>query len=168
MNAIDLIVCLVLAVAVFNGARRGFIVQVCSLAGVAAGIWLGVRYGTMVGGWMQLDESIAAPGGFVTVLLVVVLTVSIAALLVRKAFRIAGFGIADAVLGVVVAVAKYVLVISALCSAFARLNVDHTLVSAPVIETSRSYKPLMNISAKIMPFFGWIGDQIPESDKKTE
>ena len=42
MNAVDLIVCLVLALAVWNGWRQGFILQVCSLAGIVAGIWLAV------------------------------------------------------------------------------------------------------------------------------
>ena len=46
MNTLDLIVCLVLALAVWNGWRQGFILQVCSLAGIVAGIWLAAQFGT--------------------------------------------------------------------------------------------------------------------------
>ena len=45
MNTIDLIVCLILALAVWNGWRQGFVMQICSLAGIVAGIWLASRYG---------------------------------------------------------------------------------------------------------------------------
>ena len=78
MNAVDLIVCLVLVLAVWNGWRQGFILQVCSLAGIVAGIWLAAQFGTQVGEWLRLDPDIAAAGGFVTVLVAVILVVAIA------------------------------------------------------------------------------------------
>lgn len=153
---------------VINGAWRGFIMQVCSLVGVAAGIWLGVRYGAVVGGWLHLDQSFAGAVGFLVVVVVVALSVSIAALVIRKAFHFVGFGIPDAVLGMVVGLAKGVLLLSVLCSAFARINADHTLLSAQTVETSKCYKPLLEVSGKIMPLFERIEDRISESDKKTE
>ena len=76
--------------------------QVCSLAGIIAGIWVASRYGAEVGAWLKLDETISAAGGFVVVLLAVVLLVAIAGRLVRKLCHFAGFGIADIVLGIVV------------------------------------------------------------------
>ena len=54
MNTLDLIVCLVLALAVWNGWRQGFVVQICSLAGIVAGIWIAARFGAQVGGWLRL------------------------------------------------------------------------------------------------------------------
>jgi len=45
LNTLDLIVCLVLALAVWNGWRQGFVVQICSLAGIVAGIWIAARFG---------------------------------------------------------------------------------------------------------------------------
>lgn len=122
MNAVDLIVCLVLVLAVWNGWRQGFILQVCSLAGIVAGIWLAARFGTQVGEWLQLDPDIASAGGFVTVLIAVILVVAIAGRLVRRLFHFAGFGIADTLLGIAVSVLKYLLVLSALFSAFDTLN----------------------------------------------
>ena len=104
MNAVDLIVCLVLVLAVWNGWRQGFILQVCSLAGIVAGIWLAARFGTQVGEWLQLDPDIASAGGFVTVLIAVILVVAIAGRLVRRLFHFAGFGIADTLLGIAVSV----------------------------------------------------------------
>ena len=62
MNTIDLIVCLILALAVWNGWRQGFVMQICSLAGIVAGIWLASRYGVYVGAWLKLDATVSAAG----------------------------------------------------------------------------------------------------------
>ena len=46
MSVIDLIVGLLMLWAVFNGWRQGLILQLCSLAGIVLGAWLGIRFGT--------------------------------------------------------------------------------------------------------------------------
>ncbi len=55
MNTIDLIVCLVLALAVWNGWRKGFIVQAGSLVALVVGLWLALRFGKPVGEWLHFD-----------------------------------------------------------------------------------------------------------------
>ena len=166
LNTIDLIVCLVLVLAVWNGWRQGFIVQICSLAGIVAGIWLAAHLGSEVGNWLGLDKEVAAAGGFVTVLVVVIIVVAVAARLVRKLFHFAGLGLLDIVLGIAVSVVKYLLILSVLFSAFDRLNVDYSLVGARTIEQSRSYKPILHLSESLLPFLEWVGDQVPGPDEK--
>ena len=168
MNTVDLIVCLVVVLAVWNGWRQGFIVQICSLAGIVAGIWLAARFGAEVGGWLRLDEGVAAAGGFVVVLVVVVLAVAIAARLARKLFRFAGFGVADIVLGIVVSLLKFLLVLSVLFSAFDRLNEDYCLVGPRTIDRSRTYKPVMRLSESLFPFLEWVGDRVPDALDREE
>lgn len=168
LNTLDLIVCLVLVLAVWNGWRQGFVVQICSLTGIVAGIWLAARFGAQVGGWLRLDAEVAAAGGFVTVLVAVILVVAIAGRLVRKVFHIAGLGIADTLLGIAVSVLKYLLVLSVLFSAFDTLNEDYCLVGPQTIEQSKSYKPVRRLSESIFPFLEWIGGQVPRQTEKTE
>lgn len=168
MNGIDLIVCLILLLAVWNGWRQGFVVQVCSLAGVVVAIWLAAHYGDTVGTWLRLDESFSAAGGFVAVLVVVVLVIAVLGRLLRGMFRFAGFGIIDTLLGVAVAVAKYLLVLSALFAAFDRINADYALVDGETIDKSKSYKPVLRVSEAVFPFLEWVGDRVPELDEKHD
>lgn len=168
MNAVDLIVCLVLALALWNGWRQGFVLQICSLAGIVVGIWLASRFGAEVGGWLRLDEEVAAAGGFVAVLVAVVLAVAIVGRLVRKLFHFAGLGLADILLGIAVSVVKYLLLLSVLFSAFEKLNVDYSLVGPQTIEHSRSYKPIQRFSESLFPFLEWVGDQVPLKDENTK
>lgn len=168
MNVVDLIVCLVLALALWNGWRQGFVVQVCSLAGIVAGIWLASQFGAQVGAWLRLDEEVAAAGGFVTVLVAVVLIIAIAGRLVRRLFHFAGLGLADILLGMAVSVVKYLLVLSVLFSAFDKLNVDYGLVGPQTLGESRSYRPIMHLSDSLFPFLEWVGDQVPLKDENSK
>lgn len=161
MNSIDLIVCIVALFAVWNGGRQGVVVQLFSLAGIVAGIFLASRYGTWAGAVLHLDPDIAAPAGFVVVLLATVLLVAVAARLVRKLFHFAGFGVADLVLGVAVSLLKYALVLSVLFSAFDKLNADRTLVGVQTIEKSKLYQPVIRLSGLLFPFAAWVERRIP-------
>lgn len=164
MNSVDLVVYLVLVLAVFEGWRRGVVLQICSLAGLFAGIWLAARYGCMIGLWLRMDDTVAAAGGFAVVLIATLLAVAVAGRLLRKFFRFVGFGIPDIVLGIVVSVLKYLLLLSVLFAALGNLNEDYRLVSREIIEGSRWYGPVREVSDHIFPFFDWMGNQIPSGE----
>ncbi len=151
MNTIDFIVCLVLGLAVWNGWRQGFIVQIGSLAALGIGLWLAARYGAVVGQWLRLDESVRTAGGFVAVLLGAVLSIAVAGRLLRRIFRFAGFGWLDIALGVVACAVKYLLLVSVLLTAFDRLNDNYALVEQRTIDSSVSYRPLLRISEALFP-----------------
>ncbi len=160
MNVIDLIICLVLLVAVWNGWRRGFILQICSLAALVAAIWLAARFGGEVGALLHIEAQYAEPAGFVAVLVAALIVIALLARLVRKIFHFAGLGLLDVVLGVVVAAAKYLLVLSLAFAALDRLNVDYSLVPRTTIEGSRGYRPVRSLSQQVLPFVTWAVEQV--------
>ncbi len=164
MNTIDLVVYLVLALAVFEGWRRGAVMQICSLAGLVAGIWLAARYGAAAGAWLGIDPAASAAGGFAAVLVAAVIAVAVLARLLRKLFRFAGFGIPDIVLGIAVSVLKYLLLLSVAFAALESLNADYGLVSRETVEGSRWFRPVRGLSDRIFPFLDWVGDRIPAEE----
>ena len=166
MNIFDLIVCLVLLLALFNGWRKGLILQLCSLVAVVAAIWLASRYGAEVGALLRLDAAYAEAGGFVVVLLVGILLVALAGRVVRKLFRFAGLGLFDILCGVLLAAAKYLLLLSLLFAAFERINVDYRLVSKEKITSSKTYQPVRNLSRQILPFVDWVSDEVEKLQKE--
>lgn len=168
MNIIDLIICIVLVVAVWNGWRRGFILQICSLAAFVAALWLAVRYGGEVGAMLRIDEAYVEPAGFVVVLVAGLLLVGIAARIVRKIFTFAGLGLFDNLLGVLVAAFKYLLLLSALFAASERLNVDGALIPKETIASSRGYCPVRELSRRVLPFVGWLGEQVEAYQNKAD
>ena len=165
MNAVDLIVCLVLALAVWNGWRQGFILQVCSLAGIVAGIWLAAQFGTQAGEWLRLDPGFAAAGGFVAVLVAVILVVAIAGRLVRKLFHFAGFGIADTLLGIALALLQAVLLLGLAFKATDYF--DPELIARSTREESKCYAPVMCVADKIFPSLGeYAREYLPRPERE--
>ena len=135
MNGIDLMVVLALLPALWNGWRQGAVVQLCSLLGVAAGVWLAVV---------------------------------VVARIVRKLGRLAGLGWLDAMLGVVFAVAKYLLVLSLLFRAFDRMNAACGWVDERRLEESAAYVPVMRLSESLPPFAEWAGGCVPPERNGAE
>ena len=162
MNVIDLLVCLVLLVALWNGWRRGFILQVCSLAAIVVAIWLAARFGAAAGEALHIDPAYAPAAGFTAVLVAAVLAVAVLARILRKLFRFAGFGLLDTLLGILVAVVKYVLLLSVLFAAIDRFNVDYALIPAETVASSRTWHPIRDLSHSLLPFAGWVSGQAEE------
>lgn len=152
MNFFDLVVCLVLALAVWNGWRKGCVVQLCGLAGLVIAVWLAARFGPEVGHFLKFEGQVAAPGGFVIVLLVALCAAAIVGRAIRKLLRFAGLGFVDVVAGIAVAVVKYVLLLSVLFSAFDRLNADFRFIEPQTLEQSKTYRPVLRVAEWVFPF----------------
>ena len=151
MNIFDLIAFIVLVFALWRGWRQGCIVQLCSLAGLILAVWLAARFGPDAGLRCGIDPEIAAPAGFLVVLLVVLVAVAIVGRIVRKIFRFAGLGLLDVLLGIAVAVVKYALLLSVLFTAFEHLNDDFRFVEQQQIEQSHTFRPLQQTAEKLFP-----------------
>lgn len=160
MNWIDLITALALLAAVWTGWRQGFVVQACGLAGLGAAIWCAVHWGPAVGMRLGLDADVAAPGGFVAVLVAVLIVVAVLSRLIRGLFRCVGFGLADILLGVAVAEIKALLLLCLFYSAFDRLNGDYVLVGPQTVESSVTYRPVLRVADRLFPFLAWAGEQV--------
>ncbi len=155
MNWIDWIVCIVFALAVWNGWRKGCVVQLCGLAGLLVAVWLAMRLGPAVGLRAGITPEYATAGGFVIVLLAVLIAAVLLGRGMRKLLRFVGLGFLDVALGIAVAVVKYALLLSVLFSAFGRLNDGFRLVEPQTLAQSKTYEPVSR-------FAGWLFPQISQ------
>lgn len=162
MNLFDLLVCIVLALAVWNGWRRGCILQLCSLAGLFIAVWLAARFGAEVGRFVGLEGGAVAPGGFVIVLLAALCVAAVIGRMLRKLLNFAGLGIADILLGIAVSVVKYVLLSSVLFTAFERMNAEFRMVEPRTIERSKTYRPMLTVADRVFPFVERLWEEASE------
>lgn len=117
---------------------------------------------------MGLDERIARPAGFVTVLLLTIVSVALAARMMRRLSRAAGLGALDVVLGIVFALAKYLLILSVLFRAFDWIDADRRLVSARTLDNSIAYRPVMRFSEVVLPFVTWAEERVSAGRTEEE
>lgn len=162
MNVFDIIVCLALLWAVFSGWFRGFAVQVLTLAGVVAALYLAAAYGRGLGSLLGMEESVSGVVGFMIIFLAALVAVGVAGRLMRSVFRFAGLGGLDSLLGVVFSAAKVLLVLSVVFAWFAALNADFEWVGRETIEESAWFRPVAGISERLTPYFEELKDKITE------
>ena len=153
MNVFDIIVYIALAWAVFNGWRRGFLLQLLSFGAVIAGFYFAAKYGAQVGVFLGLDNTTAAIVGFLLIFLASLVAITIVGHLMRAVLRFSGLGVADVLLGILFSVAKIGLVVGVLFSWFAAINKDYTWVERQTIEQSRWFTPVVRVVDNLTPYF---------------
>ncbi|MDE6569446.1 MAG: CvpA family protein [Alistipes sp.] len=151
MNWIDWIVCIVFSFAVWNGWRKGCVVQLCGLAGLLVAVWLALHFGSAVGLHLGITPEYATAGGFVIVLLVVLIAAVLLGRGMRKLLRFVGLGFLDVALGIALAVVKYALLLSVLFSAFGRLNDGLRIVDPQTLAQSKTYEPISQFAGWLFP-----------------
>lgn len=160
MNIFDLIVYLALAWAVFNGWRRGFLLQMLSLVAVVAALYLGAIYGAELGTMLGMEGTTAQIGGFITIFVASLIVIALLGRLLRGVLKFAGLGVVDTLLGILLSVIKVGLIVSVLFSWFAALNRDYKLASREKIEASRWFEPVAGITDKLTPYFEELKDNV--------
>ncbi len=160
MNIIDLVILVILAYALYGGARNGIIIQGLSIVGIGLGIWCGTHFGDSIAKFMGFEKQYAAMMGFLIAIILTLLVVAIVARVVRQVLQFAGFGLLDLILGAILSVCKYLLILSVLFSLFDTINHTFKLVDHKQIEKSTLYRPIANISTYITPAWDWTKDQL--------
>ncbi len=156
MNVFDIIVYLALAWAVFNGWRRGFLLQMLSLVAVVAALYFATQYGAELETMLGIEVGVKGVAGFIVIFIAALLLISIAAYLLRAVFRFAGLGIANVLLGLAFSVA----IVSVLFSWYASVNKNYEWASKQKVEESRWFAQVKGITDKLTPYFEDIADKL--------
>ena len=163
MNMLDIIVWLVLAVAVFNGWRKGLIGKIFSLGGLVAGIWLALSYGPQCGKALQLEGRAADIVGFLVLLVVTLIVAGIIGRIVAKACSTIGLGGVNALLGILLGIVEGVLLLGLLFTA-----VDYfapKLIAPETRSESKCYGPIMQVADTVFPpLSDYARRYLPETD----
>jgi membrane protein required for colicin V production len=106
MNWLDIVICLLLLLAAWQGWRQGVITQVLGLTAVGLGVWAAWRWGGSIGEQFGLEGMTASVAGFAVVMLAVIAVVVLIGMITRGVFKITGLGLFDNILGVVFSALK--------------------------------------------------------------
>ncbi|MBR5139371.1 MAG: CvpA family protein [Alistipes sp.] len=153
MNVFDIIVYIALAWGVFNGWRRGFLLQMLSLLAIVAALYFAVQYGSQLEQILGMEVGIPGIVGFIVIFLGALIVTTIAGYMLRAVFRFAGLGMVDVLLGIILSVVKVALIISVLFSWFASINKNYDLVPKKTIEKSICFKAVTGFTDKFTPYF---------------
>lgn len=159
MNIFDIIVYLSLAWAVFNGWRRGFLLQMLSLLAVVAALFFATQYGSELERILGVDIGVQGVVGFIVIFVAAMILIAVSGYVLRAVFRFAGLGAIDVLLGILFSVAKVALVVSVLFSWFDNANKSYEWASRECVAESRWYEPVKGITDKLTPYFEELADK---------
>ncbi len=160
MNVFDIIVIVILIYAAYNGVREGVIIQVCTLLGIALGLYLGDTYCDEAAQLFAIKGEYSSMCGYAIVVIASILVVCLGAYMLRNVLRAAGMGIFDRILGVVLSLCKYLLILSILFTIFEALNGVFNFVSQSSLDSSMLFRPIVNLTQWITPAWDWTQGQI--------
>lgn len=159
MNVFDIIVYIALAWAVFNGWRRGFLLQMLSLLAVVAALYFAAQYGSELERILGIEVGVAGVTGFIIIFVGALVVISVGGYLLRAVFRFAGLGMVDTLLGILFSLAKVGLIVSVLFSWFASINKDYEWASKQTIEESHWFELIAGVTDKLTPYFEELKDK---------
>lgn len=162
MNVLDIILAILLVVGAVNGFRKGIISQLCGLAGVLLGVWLGFKFGDRLGVWLGVE--IGEIASFVIIFIGAVLLATLAGRISAAILRATGLGILNRLGGMALSLVEYVLICSLLLGLFQKVNNATGWVEPKVVEESVLVEPVMKVSEFVFPYLVEVKDAIVESD----
>lgn len=170
MNLVDIFIGFALLLAVFNGWRRGFLLEMLSMVIILLGIWAAMEFSSVAESALKIRVSWSGPKtqliAFVVTFAVVVLGVSLLGKILTKAINKTPIGMVNCMLGSIVAVLKAILMTGVVLSIL-QLDFAHKIVSKEDIQKSIFAQPMLNFSKALYPSVSqWLEQLRPEEIKK--
>jgi membrane protein required for colicin V production len=163
MNYIDIILIILLIFAAISGYRKGFIVEIASLAALVLGIWGAFEFSDITTEFLidnfDLHTKYLNVISFFVTFIVIVILVHIIGNVVNKMVEAVMLGFINRLAGLVFGILKSALILSILLVIFDRIDSDVNIISKKTKEDSRLYSPIRNFAPGIFPFIeSWAGD----------
>jgi len=169
MNYIDLFLGILLIIAAIQGFRKGFIVELASLAALVLGIWGGIKFSdwtadfiTDTTGFHSKYLSVIA---FVVTFIIIVVAIHLLAKFFDKAAKAAALGFLNRLAGIIFGVLKSAVILSIFLLLFDAVDENVHILPARQKAESKIYKPMKQLVPTLFPFIKLWN---PEDWKKPE
>jgi len=156
MNIIDLVLGIILIFAAIQGFRKGFIVELASLAALVLGIWGGIKFSDWTATFITSNTGFSSKylniiAFFVTFIAIVVL-IHILGKVLDNVIKVVALGFLNRLAGIIFGVIKTAVVLSIVLILFDTVDENvHLLPSAQKSE-SKVYSPLKRLVPTLFPF----------------
>lgn len=157
MNILDIILLVCFIPAIISGLRKGFIAQVVAIISIVLGVWLSVKFATLVGNW--ISQWIEASPQLINIISFAIIFIAVAVLLftigklIEATIKIIMLGWLNKLLGVLFSMLKCILIIGFLIIIFEAINDTFGLVPESYLSDSLLYTPFRDIADSVFPLF---------------
>ena len=158
MGFIDIFLGVLLGYGIFKGIRNGLIVEFASLISFFVGIYIAVKFSSVVGGFIG-DSKSAKVLAFVLTFILVVIGIHLLAKVFSKIASALFLGLINRIGGAIFGGLKMALILGVILSLFQKVNINDALISKETQEESLFFNPILKTSEFMLPVLtDWFKD----------
>ncbi|MDD4108387.1 MAG: CvpA family protein [Prolixibacteraceae bacterium] len=172
MNYLDIIIGILLFLAAIRGFRKGFIVELASLAAFILGVWGAIEFSYITENFIIKNFNFETDHlyliSFVITFIIIVILVHFAGSAINKFIEAVMLGFLNRIAGLAFAVIRSALIISIILIVFEVIDEDMKIISRQTRTESRLYGPVRNFAPSLLPFLDITDDKENSPDDKVD
>lgn len=153
MNYIDIIILVFLLFGAFRGFSKGLVIEIATLAGLALGVFVAIRYSSFTEGILQdflnISSRYISYISLAITFIIVVVAVYILGKLLTKLVDAVSLGLANKLLGTLFGIVKYFIIVCVLLMIVHALNEKFQFMSEETLQKSMLFYPFLNFAEKM-------------------
>jgi membrane protein required for colicin V production len=168
MNYIDLVLGILLIIAAIQGFRKGFIIELASLAALVLGIWGAIKFSDFTAGFITKHTGFQSEHlstiAFVVTFIVIVILIHIMGKMLDSIVKAVFLGFLNRLAGIIFGVLKSAVILSIVLLLFDDIDENVHILPAKQKQESKIYEPMKQLVPTLFPFIKlWNSD-----DKKNK
>lgn len=160
VNLLDIIIIIPLLYFAYNGYKRGFIVELASLAALVVGLYMAFYFSDfaaeMLNDLFEMNQKYVAVFAFIMTFIVVIFLVITAGKIVQKFVDVLLLGFFNKLAGAAFGVLKGALLLSILCFGFNYFHISDYIIKPDVKQKSLFYESVEDIAPAL---YSWINSK---------
>lgn len=170
MNYIDVVLSILIVIAAIQGFRKGFIIELASLAALILGIWGGIKFSDFTAGFITkhtgFHSEYLSTIAFVITFIIIIILVHTLGKMLDTVVKAVFLGFLNRLAGIIFGVLKSAVILSIILLLIDDLDENVHLLPAKQKTESKIYMPMKQLVPTLFPFIKlWNAD---DGSKKEE
>lgn len=171
MNYIDVFLAVLLVIAAIQGFRKGFVIELASLAALILGIWGGIKFSdwtaTFITDTTGFHSRYLNVIAFIVTFVAIVVAIHILANVLDKTIKAVALGFLNRLAGIIFGVLKAAVILSIILILFDAVDQNVHILPETQKAESKMYKPMKELVPTLFPFIKlWKPEDWANPEKK--
>lgn len=172
MNYIDLVLAIILLIAAIQGFRKGFIIELASLAALVLGIWGGIKFAdftaALITKHLGYHSEHLGTIAFIVTFIVIVILIHLMAKMLDNLVKAVFLGFLNRLAGIVFGLLKMAVILSIVLLLFDEVDENVHILPAQQKKESKIYGPMKQVVPTLFPFIELWNTKAGDKKKETE
>lgn len=157
MNFLDIIIIIPIIWSIFKGYKKGFVIELASLAALILGIYAAIKFSanftSFLESFLDMKEKYINIIAFILTFIAVAIVIMLVGKVLEKIIKIVMLGLINRVIGAVFGIAKMIVILSFVILLFELIDDRQKFLCEDKKDASLFYSPVASIAPVIIDIF---------------